>query len=50
MGILVLAIYLILVGLVSLFSLDVPPIVIGLGALIAGILLLAENRGWSVNR
>lgn len=48
MGILVLAIYLILVGLVSLFGLAVPQVVIGLGALISGILLLAENRGWSV--
>jgi hypothetical protein len=37
---LLLGIYLVLVGIVSLLSLAVPPVVMGLLALVAGILIL----------
>ncbi len=37
---LLLGIYLVLVGVVSLLSLAVPPVVMGLLALVAGILIL----------
>lgn len=39
-GMLLLAIYLILVGVVSLFSVALPPIVLGVLALAAGIMIL----------
>ena len=40
LGLLLLAIYLILVGIVSLVSVAIPPIVMGILALAAGILIL----------
>ena len=40
LGMLALAIYLILVGVVSLFSVAIPPVVMGVLALAAGILIL----------
>jgi hypothetical protein len=40
LGMLALAIYLILVGIISLFHIAIPAIVIGVLALIAGILIL----------
>ena len=40
LGMLVLAIYLILVGIVSLFSVAIPAVVMGVLALAAGILIL----------
>ena len=40
LGLLLLAIYLILVGIVSLVSIAIPPIVMGILALAAGILIL----------
>ncbi len=39
-GMLLLAIYLILVGLMSLVAIGIPPIVTGIIALVAGILIL----------
>lgn len=39
-GMLLLAIYLILIGIMSIASLAVPPIVLGILALIAGIFIL----------
>ena len=39
-GFILLAVYLILVGIVSLFSVAIPPIVIGILALAAGVLIL----------
>jgi hypothetical protein len=39
-GMLLLGIYLVLVGIVSLLGLAVPPVVMGLLALVAGILIL----------
>ena len=39
-GMLLLAIYLILVGLMSIVALGIPPIVTGILALIAGIMIL----------
>lgn len=45
-----LAIYLIIVGLTVLFGLSLPPWIAGLTALIAGVLLLANYIGVSVNR
>lgn len=39
-GMLLLAIYLILVGIISLFSLAVPPIILGILALVSGILII----------
>ncbi|MEY2439433.1 MAG: hypothetical protein QOI34_818 [Verrucomicrobiota bacterium] len=39
-GMLLLAIYLILVGLVSLFSIAIPSMVLGILALVAGIFIL----------
>lgn len=44
MGTVVLAVYLILVGLIELFGTNVSPTVLGLLALIAGILLLVGDR------
>lgn len=43
LGTLLLAVYLILVGMVSLFSVAIPGWVLGLIALIAGILILVEG-------
>lgn len=43
MGILVLAVFLIVYSLVTLFALAIPAWVIGLLALVAGILLLVER-------
>jgi uncharacterized membrane protein HdeD (DUF308 family) len=40
LGMLALAIYLILVGIISLFHVAIPSIVVGILALIAGILIL----------
>ena len=40
LGLLLLAIYLILVGIMSLVSVAIPPIVMGILALVAGILIL----------
>jgi hypothetical protein len=40
LGMLLLAIYLILVGIVSLFSVAIPPVLMGVLALAAGILIL----------
>lgn len=42
-GILVLAIYLIVVGLVTIFGIAIPPIVSGILALVAGILLIIRG-------
>lgn len=39
-GMLLLAVYLILVGIVSLFSVALPPILLGVLALAAGIMIL----------
>lgn len=39
-GLLLLAIYLILIGIISLTGVAIPPIVLGVLALVAGILLL----------
>ncbi|MFA6916547.1 MAG: hypothetical protein WC222_09135 [Parachlamydiales bacterium] len=39
-GFLLLAIYLILIGIISLTGVAIPPIVLGILALVAGILLL----------
>jgi hypothetical protein len=39
-GMLVLAIYLILVGIITIFSVAIPPIVMGILAIIAGIFIL----------
>jgi hypothetical protein len=43
LGIILLAIYLIVVGIVTIFGVAVPPIVIGILALVAGILLLIRG-------
>jgi hypothetical protein len=40
LGLLLLAIYLILVGIMSLVSIAIPPILMGILALVAGILIL----------
>ena len=40
LGLLLLAIYLILIGIMSLFSVAIPPILMGILALAAGILIL----------
>lgn len=40
LGMLLLGLYLVLVGIVSLLGLAVPPVVMGLLALVAGILIL----------
>ena len=40
LGLLLLAIYLILVGIISLAGVAIPPIVMGILALVAGILIL----------
>ncbi len=42
-GFLLLAIYLILIGLVEIFALPIPGIIIGILALIAGILILISK-------
>ena len=39
-GMLLLAIYLILVGIVSIFAVALPPVVLGVLALVAGIMIL----------
>lgn len=39
-GMLLLAIYLILVGIVSIFAVALPPILLGVLALVAGIMIL----------
>ena len=39
-GMLLLAIYLILVGIVSIFAVTLPPILLGVLALVAGIMIL----------
>ena len=46
----ILAIYLILVGLTILVGLNLPAWVLGVSALIAGILLLAERFGITAHR
>lgn len=46
MGIVLVAVYLIIVGLQTLFAVAVPAIVTGLVALVGGILLIAERQGW----
>lgn len=43
LGIILLAIYLIVVGIVTIFGVAVPPIVTGILALAAGILLLIRG-------
>ena len=40
LGLLLLAIYLILIGVMSLFSVAIPPVLMGVLALAAGILIL----------
>lgn len=40
LGLLLLAIYLILIGIMSLFSVAIPPVLMGVLALAAGILIL----------
>jgi hypothetical protein len=40
LGMLLLAIYLILIGIMSLFSVAIPPVLMGVLALAAGILIL----------
>ena len=40
LGLLLLAIYLILVGIISLFTVAIPPVLMGVLALAAGILIL----------
>lgn len=41
LGMLLLGLYLVLVGIVSLLGLAIPPVLMGLLALLAGILILA---------
>jgi hypothetical protein len=43
LGIIFLAIYLIVVGIITIFGVAVPPIVTGILALVAGILLLIRG-------
>lgn len=43
---LALGLYLILVGCVHLFSLNVPSLLLGICALVAGILVLVGDRFW----
>lgn len=46
LGMILLAVYLILVGLAAVAGFSVSPLIVGLIALVAGIAILAEGFGW----